>query len=219
MSPFYKKPTFIYEDGKPTTGSIILSNHEGSYAPMALELYCDFPMRMWGTYEMNSGLKSAYKYLSHIYFHDKKHWNLHLSRFVSIFAAPFVNIFYKGLNLISTYRDARLYNTISESIKAVKDNNENIVIFPEKSDHGYFKKLKGFYAGFVVLAQQLFKHGVDVPIYVAYYKKEERKILFNAPVLFSELKSAFSSKDEIANYLLERCNAIGNPELVQKASA
>ena len=214
----FKKPKLVYSGGKPTNGSIILSNHEGASAPMTLEIYADFPIRMWGTYEMNSGLKSVYKYLSRIYFHGKKHWNIHLSKFVAIFACPFVNLFYKGLNLIPTYRDVRLYNTISESVRAIKDNKENIVIFPENSDNGYFKQLKSFYAGFVVLAQQLFKNGIDVPIYVAYYKTETREYVFDAPVLFSELKATYGNKAEIAKHLLDRCNAIGNPDLQQQTA-
>ena len=73
---------------------------------------------------MNSGLKSVYKYLSEIYFHKKKHWNIHLSRIFCVIAAPIVNLFYKGLDLISTYPDGRLLNTIKESIK-VLENNKN----------------------------------------------------------------------------------------------
>lgn len=214
----FKRPKFIYTGGKPTNGSIILSNHEGASAPMMLEIYADFPIRMWGTYEMNSGIRSVYKYLSRIYFHEKKHFNIHLSKFIALLACPFVNLFYKGLRLISTYRDTRLYNTISESVRAVKDNRENIVIFPENSDKGYFKHLKSFFAGFVVLAQQLFKNGIDVPVYVAYYKTETREYVFDSPVLFSELKAAYGGKTEIANHLLERCNAIGEPALRQKTA-
>ena len=144
--------------------------------------------------------------------------NINLSKFVALLACPFVNLFYKGIRLIATYRDARLYNTISESVRAVKDNRENIVIFPENSDKGYFKHLKSFFAGFVVLAQQLFKNGIDVPVYVAYYKTETREYVFDAPVLFSELKAAYGSKAEIASHLLDRCNAIGDLDLQQKTA-
>lgn len=216
---FIKKPTFVYKGGKPTAGSIILSNHEGASSPLALELYSDFPIRMWGTYEMNSGLKSVYKYLSNVYFHEKQHKNLHLARFISIFACPFVNLFYKGLNLIPTYRDVRLYKTMTESIKTIKDGRDNIVIFPENSDKGYFKHLKSFYAGFVVLAHRLFKAGIDVSIYVAYYKTETREYVFDAPIYFSELNSAFTSKNEMAGYFLEKCNSIGGNGLQEKTPA
>ena len=68
----YKKPNFIYLGEKPSKGSIILSNHEGTDAPMSLEIYCDFPIRMWGTSEMNSGLKKLYAYQTKVYYHEKK---------------------------------------------------------------------------------------------------------------------------------------------------
>lgn len=216
---FIRKPTFAYRGGKPTESSIILSNHEGASSPLALELYSDFPIRMWGTYEMNSGLKSVYKYLSTIYFHEKKHKNIHLARFISFFACPFVNLFYKGLKLISTYRDVRLYKTMTESIKTIKDDRDNIVIFPENSEKGYFKHLKSFYAGFVVLAHRLYKSGIDVPIYVAYYNTGTNEYVFDAPILFSELNSMFTSKSEMASYLLEKCNAIGDHGLPEKTTA
>ena len=71
--------------------------------------------------------------------------------FNTYIASPLTNLFYKGLNLISIYHDGRLRKTIEESITAIKDNGENIVIFPEDSGEGYSDELKGFYAGFVLL--------------------------------------------------------------------
>lgn len=208
----YKKPDFIYLGKKPTNGSIILSNHEGTDAPMSLEIYCDFPVRMWGTAEMNSGLKRLYKYQTKVYYHEKKGWNLTLARLFCLLASPLTNLFYKGLKLISTYKDGRLKNTIAQSFEAIK-NGENVVIFPENSDGGYFKELKEFFAGFVLLAQFCYKKGEDVPIYVSYYKKEEKKYIFDKPILFSELKTLCSSRNEMSNYLLEKCNNLGKLEI------
>ena len=68
----YKQPQFVFFGETPKSGSIILSNHEGTDAPMALEIYCQFPIRMWGTNEMNSGLIKMYKYQSRVYYHEKK---------------------------------------------------------------------------------------------------------------------------------------------------
>ena len=75
MKGRYKKPTFIYLGEEITNSSIILSNHEGTDAPMALEIYLPKPVRMWGAHEMNSGLIKMYKYQSRVYYHEKKHWN------------------------------------------------------------------------------------------------------------------------------------------------
>ena len=204
----YKKPEFVFLGEKFSHGGIILSNHVGTDAPMSLELYADVPLRMWGAYEMNYGVIKTYGYLSKVYFHQKKHWNLFLARLFCIIAAPVSSMFYKGLNLISTYRDARFVKTIRESIEAIKQG-ENVVIFPEVSDKGYLKELEGFHAGFVMFADTCLKRGIDVPIFVSYYKKKENKYIFDQPILFSKLKEEYKTKEQIAKYLLDRCNNLG----------
>lgn len=212
MKVRYKRPEFIFLGEQPTNGSIILSNHEGTDAPMSLEMYCQFPIRMWGTCEMNSGLKRMYKYQTQVYYHEKKHWNLHLARLFCLLASPLTNLFYKGLKLISTYHDANFFHTIKESFVAI-EKGENIVIFPEKSPDGYEAELRGFYAGFVVFAQYCYKKGIDTPIYVSYFKKKERVYIFDEPIMFSELKSKFDNRDQMAEYLLDRCNKLGQIDL------
>ncbi len=204
----YKEPEFIFLGEEFNYGSIILSNHEGTDAPLSLELYVDKPLRMWGASEMNSGVIPMYKYQSRIYYHEKKHWNLHLARLFCLIASPLTNIFYKGLNLISTYRDARFVKTIRESVDAIK-RGENIVIFPEDSTNGYLDQLEGFHAGFVMLADTCLKRGIDVPIYVTYFNKKKLKYIVDKPVYYSTLKKDGRSRGDIAKILLDRCNEIG----------
>lgn len=122
----YKRPEFVFLGEDFTNGAIILSNHEGTEAPMSLELYCDKPFRMWGTYEMNSGLVKLYKYQTRVYYHEKKHWNLHLARLFCLVASPLTNLFYKGLNLISTYKDARFLKTIRESVSTIEKGETSL---------------------------------------------------------------------------------------------
>ncbi len=208
----YKKPRFVFLGKQPSNGSIILSNHEGTDAPMALEIYCQFPIRMWGTYEMNSGLKKMYNYQTKVYYHEKKHWNLFWARMFCLLASPLTNLFYKGLKLVSTYKDGRFFNTIKESFDLLQQG-ENIVIFPEMSLDGYTAELKGFYAGFLVFAQYCYKKGMDTPIYVSYYKKKERTYIFDKPIMFSHLKSMYQSRDEMVEYLLNKCNELGKMDI------
>lgn len=204
----YKRPTFVYLGEKFGNGGIILSNHEGTDAPMSLEMYCDKPVRMWGAHEMNSGLIKMYKYQTRVYYHEKKHWNLHLARLFCLLASPLTNLFYKGLNLISTYRDGRFMKTLRESIDALQ-NGENIVIFPEDSSKGYLEELEGFYKGFAALCELCAKKGMDVPVYVTYLKKKERIYVVDKPVLWSQLVKNGETKEQIAQKLLERCNELG----------
>ena len=195
-----KEPTFVYLGEKIGEGGIILSNHEGTDAPMSLEIYLDANLRMWGAHEMNSGVVKMYKYQSRVYYHEKKHWNLHLARLFCLIASPLTNLFYSGLNLISTYRDGRFKTTIKQSVDAI-ENGENIVIFPEVSTNGYLAELEGFHEGFVLLAESCLRRGKDVPIFVTYFKKDEKIYVIDKPVNYSVLKEKYKTREEIAKFL------------------
>lgn len=208
----YKEPKFIYLGEEIKDGSIILSNHEGTDAPMSLEIYLDKPIRMWGAHEMNSGLFKMYGYQTKVYYHEKKGWNLHLARLFCLIATPLTNLFYKGLNLISTYKDARFIKTIRESKDALKDG-QSIVIYPEDSKNGYLEQLDGFFAGFTLLGDSLKRDGKDIDIYVSYFKKSSTTYIIDKPIKYSELLKISEDKDEIAKILCDRCNELGRLEL------
>lgn len=212
MRLFVKKTEFIYLDKKIDTPTIILSNHVGTAAPLAWELYGNLPFRFWGASEMNSGLIALYKYQTRVFYHEKKHWNLHLARLFCIIASPLTNMFYKGINLISTYRDICFTKTLSESVHTVEDG-KSIIIFPEISDKGYLDVLEGFHLGFTSLGKVLLKKGMDVPITVAYYRKNEKRYVVDKPVMLSELFVEGASREEIAKKLCDRCNELGQMDL------
>ncbi len=215
MKPRYKEPTFIYLDEKITNGAMILSNHESTDAPMSLELYLDAPIRMWGAGEMNSGLISLYKYQTEIYYHQKKHWNIHLARLFCLIASPVTHLFYSGLDLISTYHDIKFTRTIRESIDSIQ-NGDNIVIYPEISDNGYLPVLDGFHEGFVTLARVCLKKGIDLPIFVTYFRKSDLLYIIDKPVMYSELAKNGASSEEIAKRLCDRCNELGQMKFTNK---
>ncbi len=204
----YKQPNFVYLGDKIGKGGVILSNHEGTDAPMSLEIYLNAPIRMWGASEMNSGLVKMYKYQTRVYYHEKKGWNLHLARLFCLIATPLTNLFYKGLNLISTYRDVNFLKTAKESMEAI-DRGENLVIFPEDSTNGYLDELEGFHKGFVVFANQALRKGYDLPIYVTYFRKSDRTYIIDKPVMFSTLLKNSTSKEDLADKLRLRCNELG----------
>lgn len=187
---------------------LVLSNHSGASGPLAHELYTKKRIRLWGTYEMNSGIKDVYKYLSTIYFHQKKHINKTLSKIIGFIVAPFLYIFYRGLKLIATYPDYRFKNTLKESMDAIMDN-QSLIIFPENSSNGYFDKIKEFKTGWYVFASYAYAKGYDLPIFIAYYQKKTKTLVFDKKVLFSELLELGLSKEELSNKLRERCNELG----------
>ena len=217
MKVRYKEPRFVYLGERFDNGALILSNHEGTDSPMSLEIYCDKPIRMWGSYEMNSGLAKLYKYQTEVYYHEKKHWNIHLARLFCILASPLTMLFYAGFDLISTYKDIRFTKTIRESIRAL-NSGDNIVVFPEDSTNGYLAELEGFHLGFVLLADICLRRGMDIPIYVSYFRKSDLTYIFDAPVNYSALKEKYNSREEIARYLCHRCNELGKMQLDEDGS-
>ena len=208
MRLFVKESEFIYLGEKIDEPTIILSNHVGTSAPLALELYGNIPFRFWGASEMNDSLVSLYKYQTRVYYHEKKHWNLHLARLFCIIASPLTYMFYRGINLISTYRDIRFKKTVSESIKTLEDG-KSVIIFPEISDKGYLDVLEGFHPGFTMLGSILLKKGMDMPITVAYYKKSEKRYIVDSHVMLSDIFKEGVSREEIAKQLCDRCNQLG----------
>lgn len=210
LTLFIKRPQFVYEGAPLTEGAILLSNHAGALGPLTYELYLDQPFRFWGTYEMNGSFPEVYAYLTKIYYHRKKHWNLTLARIFCCLAAPLCYLFYRGLNLISTYPDVRLKTTIRESIRVLQQK-QSLVIFPEDSSHGYFDELTMFHRGFLLLAERCVKQGIDAPLYVAYYRKRDKRCFIDRPILLSELLAS-GSMEEIAVRLCNRCNQLGRTE-------
>lgn len=189
-------------------GGIVLANHEGTNSPMSFELYSKKPIRFWGAYQMNSGLKELYSYQSKVYYHEKKHWNLFVARVFCLLGSPVTNLFYKGLDLISTYPDSRFRATIKESVDAIRDGY-NIVVFPEKSDEGYKVRLDGFHEGILMFAEKAYIQGIDLTVFVAYFNKMNRVCLIDAPVKYSELKATGLSREQLAEKLCSRCNELG----------
>ena len=206
-----RKPKFIYLGEKIKPGSMILSNHAGKKGPLTLECYFkDVPFRFWGTHEMNDGLRSVYRYLTVTYYHNKKHWPLWLARIVCLIVAPLTNLFYRGLNLLPTYPDNRLLGTYKESIKTLQ-NNQSVVIFPEDSSRGYFDHLTSFHPGFFSFAKVCYSKGMDLPIYIIYYRRKTKEYIVDKPIMFSQIKDL--AREDVAKQFCDRANELGETDL------
>ncbi len=206
----YKRPDFFFLGDQPMTegGAIILSNHVGSDAPITLEFYLPRKVAFWGASEMTSGLISTYRYQSRVYYHEKKHWNLWLARIFCLLASPLTNMFYSGLHMIPTYHDARFVKTLRESTQYL-ENGGALVIFPEKSDNGYKAELEGFHGGCAHLFRVCSRRGMDVPVYVSYFRKEDMAYIVDAPIMLSQLLRNGYDAEAIADRLCRRCNELG----------
>lgn len=206
---FKRKPKFIFLGEGFKDQAICLSNHVGAHGPLVLELYFPKLFRFWGIHNMNEGARARFKYLSTIYFHEKKHLPKFLAFFISIFATPVMGIFYLGIRLLSTYNDPRLVKTFHKSLEVLK-KGQNIIIFPENSSDGYHDVLKEYFAGFYILAKKAYEKGMDLDIYNMYINKKKRIVVVDKPIKFSELLKLNKKKEEVAEMFKERANELGS---------
>lgn len=99
------------------------------------------------------------------------------------------------------------------------ESGDNIIIYPEDSTNGYLAELEGFHKGFVALAALCEKKGMNVPIYVSYYRKSDLTCIIDAPVYYKDLAAKGESKEEIAERLLDRCNELGKMQFPADGAA
>ena len=134
--------------------------------------------------------------------------NLFLARLFCLIASPLTNMFYKGLDVVSTYQDVRFKKTLRESAERLKEGR-NLVMFPEKSDNGYQTTLEGFHSGVALFLEFQKRNGIDTVVYSAYYNKEKNICLVGEPKKYSEIEKGCSKKEEVAQKLCDECNALG----------
>ena len=60
-----------------------------------------------------------------------------------------------------------------------------------------------------MLAEVAARRGMDLPIYVTYFKKKELQYMVDAPIYYSELAKNGATRAEIAANVCARCNALG----------
>ncbi len=207
---FFRRRKYVFLGDIPQEGSVIFSNHVGASAPFFHELYAPFKMRFWGTYEMTGTVKDNYRYLSTTYLHQKKGINKTLAKILAFIICPFTKLFYDGMNLIPTYTDARLIETIRQTNQSL-DSGESLIIFPEDSHDGYHRHLTKYHpGGFYVMDKYYQRTGKDIMVYNCYYVKKLRTYFVDKGISFSSLLERFGQRySHMAKLFCDRANELG----------
>ena len=213
---FTPKTKFIYLGEKITEPSILLSNHAGVSAPFGFEAFMNEPLRMWGTYQMTKGYKSVKAYYTNIFLKQKHpNYSNFRCKLLGFLLSPLATFYYSGNTVIPTYPDARLKETMRESVETL-DNGMSVVIFPEDSSKGYFDQLKFVFGGFAVLCEKLYKSGRDVPVACCYYHKKKRVCVVDNPIKYSVYRGETFDRNALADKMLKRINELAYIELPTK---
>jgi len=57
------------------------------------------------------------------------------------------------------------------------------------------------------------KNNIDVPVYASYFRKKEKVVVVDKPVMLSELLNSDLDKKEIARRMRDRMNELGNMDI------
>ena len=205
---FYKKPKVVCLSGDFEEPSIILSNHVALKGPVLNELYLPVFHATWGAGEMLGHYKMRYDYLRNVFYIKKLGMGKARATLRATFAAMFSKPFYRGMKVLPTWQDSRLFKTVSHSIDILNDGT-SVLIFPENSDEGYKDILTEFHAGFVTLAECYYKKtGKDVPVYPVYYHDKAKVTLVGEPKYVQDYVNKGLTRDEVAEEFRKIVNGL-----------
>jgi len=188
--------------------AIIASIHAAKSGPVCISVtYPKFYM-MWGHHGMLGNYAERFSYLRNVLYIQKLHKGKFIATLKATYEAFFSKFVYKGMKIIGTYTDMRFLQTVKNSMEVLQDN-ASVVIYPEDSSEGYFDEIRSAFPGFVMLSSTYYqKHGEDVPILPAYVTKKKRRLIVGEPIYTRELEKQGLSKQEIADLVKEKINAL-----------
>lgn len=196
---FYKKPKIVYLGGETEQPAIILSNHVALKGPLIHELHFPVSTVKWGAGEMLGNYKTRFNYLRNVFYMQKRGYGKARATFIAIFSAAFSKFFYRGMNVVPTWHDARMFNTVTYSVD-VLNGGGSVLIFPENSDEGYKDVLTEFHAGFVTLAECYYKKtGKDVPVQPVYYNQKKKIMAVGKPMFVQDYVKKGLNRAQIAD--------------------
>ncbi len=177
---------------------IFVGNHEGKKGPAIYERYLPKFLVEWGAYQMLGGYVDRYKYLRNVLYIQKLGKSKFSATIKPLFEALFSIYIYRGIKVIPSFPDARLFKTLNYSTE-VLDSNTAVMVYPEDSNNGYLVEPPKFFNGFVMLGEYYYKkRGEDVPVYPTYLSLKHKKLVIGKPLFINELKTSGLNKDEIA---------------------
>lgn len=205
---FYKKPDIINLGGTIDQPAIFVSNHSARRGAVIMDMYLPVRNAKWGAYQMLGSYKERRKYLKDVFYRQKCGYGKFRSALCASFNGFFSIYFYRGMNILPTYQDARFAKSLRNSVEVLKDGT-NIVIFPEYSEDGYCEVMPRFLPGFVMLAEAYFRNAkTDLPVYPVYYGKRANRLVIGEPDYVQRFKGDGMNREEIAQHFCDKVNEL-----------
>jgi len=197
---FTTKYTFDIKEELKKDGCIIISNHAQMGGPLAYQLYYPRKKKIWCIGEMFDK-KEFPDYAMKDFWPNKKksRW---FYKGLSKTLAPLSQYIFKYTDTIPVYKDTRYYTTAKQSIKAMTEGND-IIIMPE--EHVPFNNIVNeFLQNFVSVAQLYHaKTKKTVYFYPNYVAPKCKKVIIGTPIEFNPDNDFNMEKKRICEYLKE----------------
>lgn len=210
-SIIFPKREVIYEQlPQDDEASIFVCNHSGMVGPVNMTLYFDRPARPWiASYMFDKEITPNYVFHDFFFARGKKvKW---FWRGLSHVVAGLVRPLLEHQNSIHVYKiSAKARETFDESVKALVDDNDNVIIFPE-CPVKYSKFICEFYDGFVQLGKYYYdRTGKCLKFYPVYVPPKIRTINVGAPICYNPEVSPKENRVEIAKALTRAVDKIAS---------
>lgn len=184
-------------------GAVYVCNHAGSIGPMAMELFFPFKFRPWVIHHAMTA-RLCRRQLEADLFGSCPAVFKPLYRLASFLIEPACLWVMRKVEAIPVYRGGNeIFTTFHMSMEALNEGY-NIVLFPERDELGYNRKLKNFYTGFVHLARKFYnENGIPLPFYPVYIDKEKRTITIGKPIIYNPKAVFKTERERLSNLLME----------------
>ncbi len=203
---FMPKTKVVALGGKATERCLYIANHANKTGPFLHDLYLPVYSVKWGAHEMLEDYAARRAYLRDVLYIQKNKTGKRRAAFKAFFEAFFSKYFYRGIKVLPTYHDARLWHTVKKSVEVLSDDTA-LMIFPENSNDGYFDMLTEFVPGFVsVMSLYRKKKGEDIPVRPVYFHKKKRIMLIGEPSYLEEYLAQGMDRREIAEAFRNKVN-------------
>jgi 1-acyl-sn-glycerol-3-phosphate acyltransferase len=182
LMTFKTRPTIILTEKQLPDKAIYIANHSGAAGPLTISMYFPIHLVPWGAHPMTEHYFKRWQYLYYVFYRQKLKYSKVRSWILATLFGLISKALYNGVQLIPTYTDLRLKNTMNLSIDHLKIGN-SLLIFPEDSEDGYHDHIKDFHAGFIYLAEKYAQEESNhIPIVPLYYHKSLKEIRGVKPI-------------------------------------
>lgn len=211
---FYHKREVVGIENLPEEPSLIIGNHAQIHGPIATELYYPRKKQTWCIGQMMNK-KEVQKYAFNDFWKNKPKWNRWFFKLISYIMPPFSESIFKSADALAVYKDARLFSTFKDTMKALQ-NGFDVVIFPENPKE-YNEIVNDFQLHFVDVAKLYYgKHKKEISFVPMYHAARLHKIVIGKPIKYDHTLSIEEQRENVCKYIQDEITSLAKDLPVHK---